>query len=130
MQLGTFDIQSKYVNCSCEIEQLQYGDGSPALKLSNQGEPMAVATVCIDVPASDGHVWLKGWSENEGIPEALESAGVIKLTGRTFPTGFVEAQEGLLLPANPSPEIPQMQGTTDLLEKLTIKDPDLITKED
>ena len=43
-----------------------------------------------------GGVWLKGWSENEGVPQALELAGVVRLTGRTHPSGFVIADHGEL----------------------------------
>jgi hypothetical protein len=43
------------------------------------------------------YVWLKGWSENEGVPDALVRAGFVRLTGEVFPTGFVEAQKAELL---------------------------------
>jgi hypothetical protein len=43
-----------------------------------------------------GGVWIKGWSENEGVPQALELAGVVRLTGRTHRAGFVIADHGEL----------------------------------
>ena len=39
-----------------------------------------------------GHVWLKGWEENEGIPERLEEAGVCHRTGKTFEINHVKAE--------------------------------------
>lgn len=36
-------------------------------------------------------VWLKGYNENEGLPEALVRAGVVKLTGTTFWLAYGEA---------------------------------------
>ncbi len=42
-------------------------------------------------------VFLKGWSECSGFPEALERAGVVKLTGRTVSTGHAKAQAAILL---------------------------------
>lgn len=44
-----------------------------------------------------GCVWLKTWSENEGIAEALVSGGCVELTGRSTVTGRgVVAQEAKL----------------------------------
>jgi hypothetical protein len=44
-------------------------------------------------------VWIKDWSENEGVYDALVSSGVIEPTEVTMPTGFVEARLGRLTPA-------------------------------
>lgn len=64
------------------------------------GERWATATVCL-TPYNAPHpgeygMWLKGWSENQGLPEALQAAGVLRITGRTHPTGYVHAQHGEL----------------------------------
>ena len=73
-----------------------YQSGETALQiLDDSGEPLWTATVSL-VPYGAPHpgrlgLWLKGWGGNEGLPEALAAAGVFILTGRTFPTGFVEA---------------------------------------
>jgi hypothetical protein len=76
-------------------------DGSVALVAAPGTSDQQVYSVCLanGPPAKQktNHVWLKGWSENEGVPEALEEAGLVKLTGETWPTGFVEAQEAILL---------------------------------
>ena len=75
-------------------------DNSIAL-VSDPGTPdQQTYTVCLTeppAPIQDNHVWLKGWSENEGGPEALEKAGLVALTGNTWPAGFVFAQEAELL---------------------------------
>ena len=57
------------------------------------------ATVALEDAPRIGprYVWLKGWAENEGVPEALVHAGFVRLTGEVFPTGFVEAQKAELL---------------------------------
>jgi len=78
-------------------------NGETAIRIfAEDGEPEATATVAIE-NAPTAHtrngVWLKGWSENEGVPEALEKAGIVKLTGETHPTGFCEAVFGELTPA-------------------------------
>lgn len=41
-------------------------------------------------------VWLKGWSENEGVPKALADAGIVTLTGRLNLAGFAEAEHAEL----------------------------------
>lgn len=75
-----------------------YANGSKALTLcTDEYEPLCTATVALDVLPSDGCVFIKDWSENEGIASSLVSAGIIKLTGRTIPTGYVEALEAKLL---------------------------------
>ena len=92
-------VKAKYTN-EMVILNLdgKYGNGSRAISATTlQGEPQFTATVALDETPPDGHVFLKGWSENEGIPEALVKAGVVELTGRTIPTGYCEAVEAKLL---------------------------------
>lgn len=97
-QLSQVQIESKYYSGLACVMSAKYGDGSTALILNSpDGERIAVATVCLDTPAKAGHVWLKGWSENLGIPKALHDAGVVRLTGKTRATGYVYAVEAELL---------------------------------
>lgn len=79
-------------------------DDSVAILLYEIGnEQLAFkATVCmveIGTSPPDGHVWLKGWSANEGVPEALHAAGIVELTGETAPAGHAVAQLGKLTEA-------------------------------
>ena len=77
-----------------------YHDGSTALIIYSDRGKEATATVCLapEGPTPDeGFVWLKGWSGNEGLPEALEEAGILKRTGETCPTGHVHAELAELL---------------------------------
>ncbi|KKN05781.1 hypothetical protein LCGC14_1083770 [marine sediment metagenome] len=91
-------VDAKNVNEDVLLSFAKYGDGSVAIQaVSLDQEPMFTATACINEPAKEGHVFLKGWSENEGIPEALVKAGVVELTGRTVSTGYCEAIEAKLL---------------------------------
>lgn len=50
--------------------------------IGDDGQPACVATVNIEQwgcdPAPAGHVWLKTWSENDGVDRALADAGVIE----------------------------------------------------
>lgn len=83
----------------------RYASGELAIQIMNaeDGQPEAKATVSLvpygaPEPGEFG-VWLKGWSENEGIPEALAKAGIVILTGRTWETGYTEAHHAELTEA-------------------------------
>ena len=79
----------------------QYSSGETAIEVVDEdGESQYVATVAL-IPSGAPHpgkysVWLKGWFENEGVPEALTEAGIVTLTGRKYHTAFVEAQHAEL----------------------------------
>ncbi|MFA5158142.1 MAG: hypothetical protein WC451_03100 [Patescibacteria group bacterium] len=92
-------IKSKFIDELVYLSFDFYSNGSMSISgRSLEGEPLFKATVALEdgVPRK-GYVILKGWSENEGIPEALEKAGVVKRTGRTIQTGFCIAEEAKLL---------------------------------
>ena len=59
-----------------------------------------VATVNTDGSAPDeGFVYLKTWSENEGVPEALQVAGAIELIDEHRACGHALAVKAKLTPA-------------------------------
>ena len=91
-------INAKYCNEIVDLAFGKYGDGATAIQATSlEGEPLFTATVALDEKPPENHVFLKGWSENEGIPDALVKAGVVELTGKTIPTGYCEALEAKLL---------------------------------
>lgn len=68
--------------------------GSPRLRLIDpeNGEPIATATVAIAGRyPPEGHVFIKDWSENEGMLATLQSAGIVHDTGIRVKTGYCEA---------------------------------------
>jgi len=79
----------------------RYRSGETSIEvIAPNSESIWVATVAL-VPYGAPHpgeygLWLKGWRENEGIPQALVEAGILTLTGHTFVTGFCEAQHAEL----------------------------------
>lgn len=88
------DVIVQFKEWTGKIEKGRYGDGSIALKLvdTNDGSQIAIATVSVpNRYPPEGHVFVKNWSENEGMVAALESAGVVHDTGIRVKTGFVEA---------------------------------------
>jgi hypothetical protein len=59
----------------------------------NPDELYAVATVNLpDQPQAEGEVFIKNYSENEGVLEALEEGGVLKRTNEQIPCGYTSAQ--------------------------------------
>jgi hypothetical protein len=83
------------------IEFGRYGSGEIAIQIFNRyGEPEATATVSL-VPYGAPHpgergIYLKDWSENEGVVQALVDAGIIELTGKGMPTGYCVADHAVL----------------------------------
>jgi hypothetical protein len=76
---------------TCSIQKRQYENGRVALRLVDEEGPVATATVNLpNVPLGKNQVLIKSYGENEGMLEALVAAGVVKPTGQTVRSGFVE----------------------------------------
>lgn len=78
---------------NCTVDFRKYPNGRTALELiCEDGSPMAVATCNIpEASLNEHHVFIKNWSENEGMAAALAKAGYIKPTGFLQKTGFCHA---------------------------------------
>ncbi len=91
---------AKFFKAATVLQTTYPADGSVALIANPGTEDQQVYTVCLaanPAPMREGHVYLKDWGGNEGVPEALVAAGLVELTGMTWPTGYVEAKEARLL---------------------------------
>lgn len=94
----THDAQvrvASYANAGVVALQLFAGDKA---KDAIPGELLATATV--NLPGqrpAEGNVFIKDWSENEGLRQSLEDNGIIGPVIRTLPTEFAEATEHALL---------------------------------
>jgi hypothetical protein len=81
----------RFLDTDCTVQKRQYANGRVDLLLVDEEGPVATATLNLpDVPLGKNQVLIKTWSENEGILDALVSAGVVKATGQTVRSGFVE----------------------------------------
>lgn len=71
-----------------------YQDGTPAIDiLTEDGEPYLRLTVCVPgTKLAPGEFLVKDWTENLPTYNRLLALGIIKPTGRTVPTGFVQAK--------------------------------------
>lgn len=80
----------------------EYEDGSPAIQLFTNGEPLATATVCLAgyriQPPEGDRVYLKDWSENAGLPAALMGLGLVEFYGdfRVGPHGALVVEARIL----------------------------------
>ena len=86
----------KFHDWHCSLKKAQYANGRDALLLldANTEEPVAYATVNLpDHHIQSGHVFIKDWSENEGMYETLLESGVIKEVVNQIRSGFVMIKE-------------------------------------
>lgn len=82
-------IRVKFKEWDCKLHLGRYGNDVVALWLNEigTGEPIATATVNldgvvdIDEDLEDHFVYIKEWSEGEGMTQALIDAGVIRHDG-------------------------------------------------
>lgn len=95
-------MKVRFLKWACETRWSHYsetGENSIVLVDEATGEPIVKATVALYPPnrrSRHDEVWLKGWAENDGLPEALQAAGVVKLTGETGNYGHCVAVIGIL----------------------------------
>lgn len=96
--IETFYYKTKYCDSQAYLAISRYQDGSPAIRvISDVGEHLSTATVCVNEPAEEGHVIIKEWSENEGTLKALQNLGVIGPVNKRIKAGYVEAFQCKLL---------------------------------
>lgn len=82
----------KFNKWNCKVVKSKYDNGRLALRLidAKDGSPIATATVNIpDVKLSKDEVLIKDYSENQGMLKVLEEAGIVKSTGDSIRSGFV-----------------------------------------
>lgn len=87
-------IKVRFKQWDCELQRSRYGNGRTALVLIHAEDRDPVATVTVnlpDEPLGPNEVFVKDWSENEGMVEAMEQAGILKATGNAAHSGFVSA---------------------------------------
>jgi hypothetical protein len=89
----------------CLVQKRQYGNGRVALSLVDEEGPVATATVNLPaVKLEPNQVAIKAYGENEGMLSAMVAAGVVKPTGQTVRSGFVEVPICELQPPFREPE--------------------------
>ena len=85
----------------CTVEKAAYGNGRTALILrdAEDGGQVAVATVNLPgVAAGPDEVFIKDYSENEGMFAGLERAGIVRATGENAARGPAGVFRASLMP--------------------------------
>lgn len=83
----------QFRNWRCRVEEGRYANGRIALQLRDAEDGSSIATASVnlpDEPLGDGEVFVKSYSENEGMLQALESAGIVQRTGEWVTSGHVQ----------------------------------------
>lgn len=83
----------RWAGCECVVQRHRYGNGRRAIRLvdANDGVPMATATVnlpCVELAPDEALI--KDYGTNEGVLDALVTAGLVKPAGHVVKVGFVE----------------------------------------
>jgi hypothetical protein len=90
----------RFKEWTCKMNFAQYGNGRTAIELvdAETHEPIARATVNLpDAYLEDDEIFIKDWSENEGMVAALVRAGVVSESIGYEPSGFVMVDKCKLL---------------------------------
>lgn len=83
----------------CKIVKTKYTNNhNTALGiLNNHGELEVLLTANLDFKLPEKIVLLKDYNENKGVVKELVDAKIVKLTGNTYPSGFIELVEAEIL---------------------------------
>ena len=86
----------KFKEWECELQFGKYSNGATALQLIDAEDGQPIATASVNLVGQSEHldpdeVFIKDWSENEGMLDALIESGVISKPILAAPTGFVSS---------------------------------------
>lgn len=87
-------MEMKFAGVQCDVVVRSYPNGRTALVLlsAENGMPVAVGTLNLpEVSLEAGEVLIKNYSENEGMLDALVTAGIVEDTGRCARSTFIDA---------------------------------------
>ena len=82
----------------CRLYLASYSDGNTALSMYDTEDGSAIACVSINLAPVEPElledralIYLKDYSENEGMLDLLVAEGIVERTGRTRQSGYIEA---------------------------------------
>lgn len=81
-------LKAQYLDDEGDVFMHEYVDGQLALEFrSLDGEPLAILSINLvghGLIAPSGHVFVKNYSEGEGLTEAMEEAGIATYVETVF----------------------------------------------
>lgn len=88
-------VKFKTWNCIVTQKGLYTSNDMPRLDLIDAytREPIATCTVATSFKPKENTIFIKDYSENEGMYEALKKAGVVGKITRTIPSGYIQILE-------------------------------------
>jgi len=93
-----FELKSRFVNRTAQLQRITYTDGNLAVKVVapifgkiKQSELIAIISVNHENSCNlpDNQFYAKNYSENEGMLDCIEEAGLIKRISNGVQLGFV-----------------------------------------
>jgi hypothetical protein len=92
-QLHFLTTPAKYIPAGVQIVKRFYADGNVCLSaIDKDGSPFGILSVNIPETELDPeYVWIKDWSENEGVLNALVESNLVTKLNVTRPCGYAEA---------------------------------------
>jgi hypothetical protein len=88
----------------CTLQESTYINGRKALLLLEAGTQDLVACATVNLPEQTlgpDEVFIKNWGENEGMLRALQDAGIVRATGETVRSGYVQVPKCEVLIPSP-----------------------------
>lgn len=81
----------RFCGFNCIVEKHKYNNGRIALRLIDVEDKFPVATASVNIPhapCGENETYIKDYSENDGILNALISAKIVRDTGKNAIAGF------------------------------------------
>lgn len=85
----------RFKNWHVQISKKKYSNGRVAIVLIDEEDGLDLLTATVNLPHEDlqkGEIFIKDWSENEGVLKFLQNNKIVGPVKRSIPSGFVEAQ--------------------------------------
>lgn len=89
-----YTLDTTYGPMTGTLSFAEYGDGTLAVTLNTDEGPerLSINLGAYGNTPPEGHIWVKDYSEHEGMAEAIEKAGIAIRTGRKASFGHGSAQ--------------------------------------
>jgi hypothetical protein len=121
----------KYDNEVFHFKLAKYGNGVLAVQILDSFDaPYCTLSVNLEEKPSEGHFWLKAYSENAPIARFLLEQGLIKMTDKFVTSGHVVINEAYLTPEGLTSSLHKEAATYDSSETDKLMTEELASRDD